>query len=104
MDSSISWKSNEMVKYPVTVKQENLENNCYNKSEVGQHLSHGTKGYVFGPFAPESVNKSGVLAQNGARRAQDWESLAPTDRPHYHNQGKALCSKFPNSCNFCRCV
>ncbi|KAK4757064.1 hypothetical protein SAY87_007191 [Trapa incisa] len=85
VESSISWMSNGSLKYPLTVKQEDSENSC-DRSEVEQFMNHEARGYVFGPFAPESVTQQTVLAQNGARQNQDWESLAFTHHPHYHNQ------------------
>ncbi|OWM71594.1 E2F transcription factor-like E2FF [Punica granatum] len=86
VDSSISWKSNGMVKYPVAVKQEDSENSCDNKSEVEQQPSHEVRGYVFGPFAPEPVSQSAATERNSARRTQDWETLASAHRPQYQNQ------------------
>ncbi|KAK4786136.1 hypothetical protein SAY86_002825 [Trapa natans] len=74
------------LKYPLTVKLENSENSCDNKSEVEQLLDHDAGGYVFGPFAPKAVIQQTVSVQNGAMQNRDWESLASTHRPHYHNQ------------------
>lgn len=47
------------------------------------------KSYQFGPFAPASVPRIGN-SQDDGKQAVDWESLASTYRPQYHNQGTDL--------------
>ncbi|PPR82064.1 hypothetical protein GOBAR_AA38650 [Gossypium barbadense] len=44
-----------------------------------------SKSYEFGPFAP--VNLTNISnSENDAKPVYDWESLASTYRPQYHNQ------------------
>ncbi|RRT62625.1 hypothetical protein B296_00026018, partial [Ensete ventricosum] len=45
-------------------------------------------GYVFGPFCPAGMTKvDDDVEGKGGRSTQDWESLASSLRPQYHNQG-----------------
>lgn len=50
----------------------------------------GVKSYQFGPFAPVNVSTLGVSEDNKAKSSHNWESLATTYRPQYHNQGTEL--------------
>ncbi|CAL9104113.1 unnamed protein product [Musa textilis] len=44
-------------------------------------------GYAFGPFCPAGMTKvDGDVEGKGERSTQDWESLACSLRPQYHNQ------------------
>lgn len=45
------------------------------------------KSYQFGPFAPANAPKVGDSEGDKGNQAVDWESLASTYRPQYHNQG-----------------
>lgn len=45
------------------------------------------KSYQFGPFAPANVPKVGDSHDGKGKQAVDWESLASSYRPQYHNQG-----------------
>ncbi|XP_039113824.1 E2F transcription factor-like E2FF [Dioscorea cayenensis subsp. rotundata] len=46
-----------------------------------------SKGYVFGPFQPGGVTREGGNESDmGRSKVQDWESLASSFRPQYHNQ------------------
>ena len=54
-----------------------------------QECERTSKSYQFGPFAPVSVAKVGVLDNNNVKRTHDWENLSSTFRPQYHNQGKS---------------
>lgn len=45
------------------------------------------RSYQFGPFAPANVPKVGASNDEKGKQAVDWESLASTYRPQYHNQG-----------------
>ncbi|KAG1364018.1 putative E2F transcription factor-like E2FE [Cocos nucifera] len=50
-------------------------------------LQNSKRGYVFGPFQPDGVLKrSGDVEEKGGNKVQDWESLASSFRPQYHNQ------------------
>nr|XP_029121940.1 E2F transcription factor-like E2FE isoform X2 [Elaeis guineensis] len=55
---------------------------------MGQtQLQNSKGGYVFGPFQPDGVSKgSGDVEEKGGNKLQDWESLASSFRPQYHNQ------------------
>ncbi|RWW27349.1 hypothetical protein BHE74_00039081 [Ensete ventricosum] len=45
-------------------------------------------GYVFGPFCPAGMTKvDDDVEGKGGRSTQDWEGLASSLRPQYHNQG-----------------
>ncbi|XP_073317962.1 E2F transcription factor-like E2FE [Primulina huaijiensis] len=64
---------------PIQIKQENLDN------DVGRTKTGG-KNYQFGPFAPANVHKVGTSQDEKEKQVIDWESLASTYRPQYHNQ------------------
>lgn len=51
------------------------------EQESKQYLKH----YQFGPFAPVNVPKV-VASDNNIKKVHDWENLASTYRPQYHNQ------------------
>ncbi|KAJ8536381.1 hypothetical protein K7X08_034782 [Anisodus acutangulus] len=64
------------------VKCENLENDIHiPKQEPGCK-----KSYHFGPFAPPTVSQAEVSETDRMKRVHDWESLASSYRPQYHNQ------------------
>ncbi|KAK6148444.1 hypothetical protein DH2020_019356 [Rehmannia glutinosa] len=46
----------------------------------------GVKSYHYGPFAPANVPKVGSSHDDKGKTVVDWESLASTYRPQYHNQ------------------
>lgn len=48
------------------------------------------KSYQFGPFAPAPVPCVGDSNDGKGNQAVDWESLASSYRPQYHNQGTFL--------------
>lgn len=58
--------------------------NTADKSSLGNDSEQGSKSYQFGPFAPVTVAKN----ENNQTQVHDWESLASTYRPKYHNQGR----------------
>ncbi|MQL83097.1 hypothetical protein Taro_015578 [Colocasia esculenta] len=46
------------------------------------------KGHVFGPFHPASIPKENKHSEEvHQKKACDWETLAASFRPRYHNQG-----------------
>lgn len=45
------------------------------------------KSYQFGPFAPANAPQVGDSHDEKGKQAVDWESLASSYRPQYHNQG-----------------
>ncbi|OMO85798.1 hypothetical protein COLO4_21435 [Corchorus olitorius] len=69
-------------------KQIEVENRVTvaDRSSLGDS-KQGPKSYHFGPFAPVNLANIGNSANN-VKRVHDWESLASTYRPQYHNQGK----------------
>ncbi|OIT27372.1 PREDICTED: E2F transcription factor-like E2FE [Nicotiana attenuata] len=69
----------------IEVKCENLENEIHcPKQEPG--LTASKKSYHFGPFAPPSLAQAEASDADRMKRVHDWESLASTYRPQYHNQ------------------
>ncbi|XP_055826711.1 E2F transcription factor-like E2FE [Solanum dulcamara] len=67
------------------VKCEHLENDFHiPKQEPG--LTTSKKSYHFGPFAPPTVPQVEVSETDRMKRVHDWESLASSYRPQYHNQ------------------
>ncbi|PIN05698.1 Transcription factor E2F/dimerization partner (TDP)-like protein [Handroanthus impetiginosus] len=73
---------------PIRVKCESSEN------EVERTRS-AVKSYQFGPFAPANVPKVGASHDEKEKQVVDWESLASTYRPQYHNQAlKELFSHY----------
>ncbi|KAL2492831.1 E2F transcription factor-like E2FE [Abeliophyllum distichum] len=46
----------------------------------------GVKSFQFGPFAPVNVPKVEASDNGKAKQVIDWETLASTYRPQYHNQ------------------
>ena len=81
--------SNQMSKtqLQVHVKCEPMGNEVH-KSNMQQDSRQSSKGYQFGPFAPvSSVSRAGSAEKNNAKQVHDWENLAATYRPEYHNQG-----------------
>ncbi|GLT48081.1 hypothetical protein SLA2020_217220 [Shorea laevis] len=84
VNSSIDEDINQSIKMKKQVKVENLVTVAYN-SNIEKDSRHGLKSYQYGPFAPQSVTKIDA-SDNNMKREHDWESLASTHRPQYHNQ------------------
>uniref|UniRef100_A0A5B6ZH65 Putative E2F transcription factor-like E2FE isoform X2 n=1 Tax=Davidia involucrata TaxID=16924 RepID=A0A5B6ZH65_DAVIN len=76
--SPVDGNTNQVMK--MQVKGEILENEV-DKSNLEQDSRQSLKNYQFGPFAP----KAGA-SENKVKQVHDWESLASTYRPQYHNQ------------------
>ncbi|XP_077230961.1 E2F transcription factor-like E2FE isoform X2 [Tasmannia lanceolata] len=57
----------------------------HNQSQQQQQQRQSSKGYVYGPFHPVSLLDA-VDTEKGVKRVQNWEALASSFRPHYHNQ------------------
>ncbi|XP_052196819.1 E2F transcription factor-like E2FE isoform X2 [Diospyros lotus] len=81
-DSSLDWDSN---------KGDMLMHTAHDlKSEHSDSLElqgkHGSKNFVFGPFAPASLSKVGDSENKDGRQLKDLEDLASTYRPQYSNQ------------------
>ncbi|CAL5441306.1 unnamed protein product [Camellia sinensis] len=87
--STIDENSNQITKthLQMLVKCEDLENEV-DKSNFKQDLRHSSKNFQFGPFAPVTVHvsKFGATQNSTVKQVHDWESLASTYRPQYHNQ------------------
>ncbi|KAK8516167.1 hypothetical protein V6N13_025680 [Hibiscus sabdariffa] len=80
VESSNDQNSNRCIKPQTHIKVELLAHRkCLEDSK------QGSKSYQFGPFAPMNLTKIGN-SENGAKPVHDWESLASTYRPQYHNQ------------------
>ncbi|CAA2997792.1 E2F transcription factor-like E2FE [Olea europaea subsp. europaea] len=62
------------------VRHQSLEN------EVDT-LKTSAKSFQFGPFAPVNEPKVEAPGNGKPKRVIDWENLASTYRPRYHNQG-----------------
>ncbi|KAE9467350.1 hypothetical protein C3L33_00746, partial [Rhododendron williamsianum] len=67
------------------VKREVLGND-FDKTNLEQDSRECSKSYQFGPFAPVSVSKAIAVENKKVKQVHDWESLASTFRPEYHNQ------------------
>ncbi|XP_057762921.1 E2F transcription factor-like E2FE [Arachis stenosperma] len=70
---------------------ENDDDSCWqahtDKGIVKQERKQNSKGYHFGPFAPEYVSKNGGASENtNVKQVHDWESLSNVYRPRYQNQ------------------
>lgn len=77
------------VQHQTQVKREALEDEVHRpKPQLDSRTS--MKSYRFGPFAPVNVPQVAASEDNTAKRSHDWESLAATYRPQYHNQGFLL--------------
>ena len=85
VDSSNDQNVNQCTKMKKQIKVGNLvtvaDRSCSKDSK------QGLKCYQFGPFVPVNLTKIGN-SENNVKRIHDWESLASTYRPQYHNQGK----------------
>lgn len=82
LDSLADGEKSNNLKLPNQIKFENVVT-IADASTSGQDFS---KSYQFGPFAPATVAKAGG-DDNKSTQSHDWESLASTYRPQYHNQG-----------------
>ncbi|XWS51025.1 hypothetical protein CRYUN_Cryun12cG0141000 [Craigia yunnanensis] len=83
VDSSNDQNVNQCTKMKKQIKVENLVTVADRSSS--EDSKQGSKSYQFGPFAPVNLTKIGN-SENNVRRVHDWESLASTYRPQYHNQ------------------
>ncbi|KAJ9163697.1 hypothetical protein P3X46_023337 [Hevea brasiliensis] len=81
VDSSADGEKSNNLKLPNQIKVENVVT-IADTSTSGQDFPTS---YQFGPFAPVTVAKVGG-SDNKLTQTHDWESLASTYRPHYHNQ------------------
>ncbi|KAK8583705.1 hypothetical protein V6N13_109096 [Hibiscus sabdariffa] len=80
VDSSNEQNPNQCIKSP---KLKNVE--ILPDRSCSEGLKQGPKSYQFGPFAPINLTKNSNT-ETGAKPVHDWESLASTYRPQYHNQ------------------
>ncbi|KAL3528298.1 hypothetical protein ACH5RR_007620 [Cinchona calisaya] len=73
------------VQHQKQVKCETLEDEVHRpKSQPDSRTN--MKSYSFGPFAPGNVPKVAASEDNKTKHNHDWESIAATYRPQYHNQ------------------
>ncbi|XVE54906.1 hypothetical protein DITRI_Ditri03aG0119600 [Diplodiscus trichospermus] len=83
VDSSNDESVNQCKKMKKQIKVENLVTVAARSSS--EDSIQGSKSYQFGPFAPINLTKI-VNSENDDNRVRDWETLASTHRPQYHNQ------------------
>lgn len=70
------------------VKSENcLDAETYIWMQPDQKLKCTPKSVDFGPFRPINLPKVGDNGKNNVKKVQDWENIASSYRPQYHNQG-----------------
>ncbi|CDP06266.1 unnamed protein product [Coffea canephora] len=73
------------VQLKAQVKREALEDEVLRPNlQIDSRAS--TKSYRFGPFAPVNAPHVAASEENKETQSHDWESLAATYRPQYHNQ------------------
>ncbi|KAL9264657.1 E2F transcription factor-like E2FE-like protein, partial [Drosera capensis] len=67
------------------IKNETLYSEA-NEIDLDADQKQSSGSYQFGPFAPVTVAKAGPAHQQSSKQDHDWELLAVTHRPRYHNQ------------------
>ncbi|PHT57242.1 hypothetical protein CQW23_05728 [Capsicum baccatum] len=90
-DSSSDLMSNGQVKRLKVAKDDELKDK--NQISAEQHDERGTKDFVFGPFGPSSLPKSGVSGKENLKHIQNWEDLASKYYPQYQNKVYNLAVK-----------
>ncbi|KAM3363914.1 E2F transcription factor-like E2FF isoform X1 [Capsicum galapagoense] len=83
-DSSSDLMSNGQVKRLKVAKDDELKDK--NQISAEQHDERGTKDFVFGPFGPSSLPKSGVSGKENLKHIQNLEDLASKYYPQYQNK------------------
>ncbi|KAJ4960896.1 hypothetical protein NE237_020806 [Protea cynaroides] len=83
MDEKPNRKPN--IQIQMQLNHDNMENDM-GRNQIQQQPKQSSKGFVFGPFSPVVVPKVGDSDKSNVRRVQDWETLASSYRPQYHNQ------------------
>ncbi|XP_020111096.1 E2F transcription factor-like E2FE isoform X1 [Ananas comosus] len=78
LNSAVDKKPNKMQMRSDDLKQCNLT--------AQTQLQDSKGGFVFGPFQPTVAMKGGGDGQTSDDKVRDWESLASSFRPQYHNQ------------------
>ncbi|THU52246.1 hypothetical protein C4D60_Mb10t01960 [Musa balbisiana] len=85
VDSKKSRPNLTADKKPIKVQTKSGDMNECNRVALKQLGSKS--GYAFGPFHPNGVMKRGADVEvKCGKGVQDWESLAASFRPQYHNQ------------------
>ena len=87
--SNISFKRNKTdlpagQEANLQVKLENVESEFYS---IHGEQNQKPRSYQYGPFAPVTVAKAGVVEQKNSKPVHDIESLTSSYAPQYHNQG-----------------
>lgn len=60
-------------------------------NQAAQKQLQTSKGYVFGPFTPVGLSKKDENnEEKGGKIIHNWETLASSFCPEYHNQGLPL--------------
>ena len=85
VDSSINADISQGIKMHKQMKVDDLVK-VVDRSNSENDAKPGPRSYEFGPFAPATVAEVDAT-KNNVKRGHDWESLASTYRPQYHNQG-----------------
>ncbi|XP_057517707.1 E2F transcription factor-like E2FE isoform X2 [Amaranthus tricolor] len=86
--SNISFKRNKTdlpagQEANLQVKLENVESEFYS---IHGEQNQKPRSYQYGPFAPVTVAKAGVVEQKNSKPVHDIESLTSSYAPQYHNQ------------------
>ncbi|XP_043706149.1 E2F transcription factor-like E2FE isoform X2 [Telopea speciosissima] len=76
---------NPNLQMQMQLNHDNMKNDM-GRNQIEQQPKQSSKGFVFGPFSPIVMPKVGEASENNVKRVQDWESLATSYRPQYHNQ------------------
>ncbi|MCD7451236.1 Transcription factor e2f8 [Datura stramonium] len=84
-DSSSDLMSNGQVKRLKVAKDDELKDKNQEMS-TEQLNERGTKDFVFGPFGPASLSRSGVSGKENSKQIQNWEDLASKYHPRYQNK------------------
>ncbi|KAK6798718.1 hypothetical protein RDI58_006421 [Solanum bulbocastanum] len=84
-DSSSDLMLNGQVKRLKVAKDDELKDK---KQEISaeQLNERGTKDFVFGPFGPSSLPRSGISGKENLKQIQNWEDLASKYHPQYQNK------------------
>ncbi|XP_043723529.1 E2F transcription factor-like E2FE isoform X2 [Telopea speciosissima] len=85
VNSLMDEKAKQKPNIQMQMNHENRSNDM-GRSQIEQQPKQSSKDFVFGPFSPVVMPKVGDLDKNNVKRVQDWEGLASSYRPQYHNQ------------------
>lgn len=86
VDSLADRKSNQKLNVPKHLRHFNVENS-HGENILEPQSKQRSKGFVYGPFTPVSISGVTNSTNKNAKRVEDFETLASTFCPRYHNQG-----------------